>query len=190
MVWVEVGVGGREKFVNNKCIRRWVLKDVFSLIFAVHGEPPIHHGANWPAPITLRVHAGRNATLRCAGVGADSLIRDLEWACRGCAGRPPQQQSVIASYASNEDERRLRRQLPAPLAHARNGVVDGGEDGRVTLSAGRSTNGGDDSFEPPFTLSLSPAVAEDTGEYLCLVNNRKRPNSVIRLLVQGKFEKC
>lgn len=37
------------------------------------------------------------------------------------------------------------------------------------------------------TLSLSPLEADDSGEYRCHVNNRKRPNSVHRLMVQGKL---
>lgn len=37
-----------------------------------------------------------------------------------------------------------------------------------------------------FSIEISPLAAEDSGEYMCLVNNRKRPNVAIRLFVQGK----
>ena len=37
-----------------------------------------------------------------------------------------------------------------------------------------------------FGLSVDPVSAGDSGDYLCLVNNRRRPNAVVRLLVQGK----
>ncbi len=75
------------------------------------------------------------------------------------------------------------------------------EDGRITLAApppprplaqSPSGGGGFSSLPsspplrpPPFSLSLSPARAADSGEYLCLVNKRRRPNAVVRLFVQG-----
>ncbi len=76
------------------------------------------------------------------------------------------------------------------------------EDGRITLAApppsrplAQSSSGGGGGFSslpsspplrpPPFSLSLSPAQSADSGEYLCLVNKRRRPNAVVRLFVQG-----
>ena len=36
-----------------------------------------------------------------------------------------------------------------------------------------------------FAVNIDPVSAGDSGDYVCLVNNRRRPNAVIRLLVQG-----
>ena len=37
-----------------------------------------------------------------------------------------------------------------------------------------------------FGLRIDPVSAGDSGDYLCLVNNRRRPDAVVRLLVQGR----
>lgn len=37
-----------------------------------------------------------------------------------------------------------------------------------------------------FGLSFHPAKAEDSGDYICLVNSRPKPDAVVRLVVQGK----
>lgn len=36
-----------------------------------------------------------------------------------------------------------------------------------------------------FGLSFHPAKAEDSGDYVCLVNSRPKPDAVVRLIVQG-----
>ena len=36
-----------------------------------------------------------------------------------------------------------------------------------------------------FDVNIDPVSAGDSGDYVCLVNNRRRPNAVVRLLVQG-----
>lgn len=38
-----------------------------------------------------------------------------------------------------------------------------------------------------FSLLFHPALASDTAEYICLVNDRHSPEAIIDLLVQGKF---
>lgn len=38
-----------------------------------------------------------------------------------------------------------------------------------------------------FALVLHPALAEDSGDYICLVNSRPAPDGVVRLIVQGSF---
>ncbi|PNF40692.1 hypothetical protein B7P43_G02185, partial [Cryptotermes secundus] len=40
-----------------------------------------------------------------------------------------------------------------------------------------------------FSLHFHPVTAEDSAEYSCLVNNRPKPEAVVRLVVQGKFNK-
>lgn len=37
-----------------------------------------------------------------------------------------------------------------------------------------------------FSLLFHPALASDTAEYICLVNDRHSPEAIIDLLVQGK----
>ena len=39
------------------------------------------------------------------------------------------------------------------------------------------------------SLGISPLEPQDSGEYLCLVNNRKKPQSTVKLLVQGRNAK-
>lgn len=38
-----------------------------------------------------------------------------------------------------------------------------------------------------FSLLFHPALASDTAEYICLVNDRHSPEAIIDLLVQGKL---
>jgi receptor-type tyrosine-protein phosphatase gamma len=37
-----------------------------------------------------------------------------------------------------------------------------------------------------FALHFHPVTAEDSAEYSCLVNNRPKPEAIVRLIVQGK----
>lgn len=36
-----------------------------------------------------------------------------------------------------------------------------------------------------YALQIHPVLAEDTGEYICLVNNRPTPEEIVKLVVQG-----
>jgi hypothetical protein len=40
-----------------------------------------------------------------------------------------------------------------------------------------------------FGLSFHPAIAEDSGDYVCLVNSRPKPDGIVRLIVQGTSQK-
>lgn len=40
-------------------------------------------------------------------------------------------------------------------------------------------------LQDTFGLSFHPAVAEDSGNYICLVNSRPKPDALVRLIVQG-----
>lgn len=40
-----------------------------------------------------------------------------------------------------------------------------------------------------YGLSFHPADGEDSGDYICLVNNRPKPDALVRLIVQGKCNK-
>ena len=62
--------------------------------------------------------------------------------------------------------------------------ADEGDNSSVVISEGLA-----DRIAVPrgaFGLRIDPVSAGDSGDYLCLVNNRRRPNAVFRLLVQGK----
>lgn len=37
-----------------------------------------------------------------------------------------------------------------------------------------------------FALHFQPVRAEDSGDYVCLVNSRPKPDAIVRLIVQGK----
>lgn len=39
-----------------------------------------------------------------------------------------------------------------------------------------------------FSLHFNPTMSEDTGEYICLVNDRHSPEEIIDLLVQGEYQ--
>lgn len=39
-----------------------------------------------------------------------------------------------------------------------------------------------------YGLNFHPVMAGDTGEFKCLVNNRPLPESITKLIVQGKAE--
>lgn len=41
-----------------------------------------------------------------------------------------------------------------------------------------------------YGLTFHPARAEDSGDYVCLVNSWPKPDAVVRLIVQGEFNKC
>ncbi|XP_033611696.1 uncharacterized protein LOC111875417 [Cryptotermes secundus] len=41
-----------------------------------------------------------------------------------------------------------------------------------------------------FSLHFHPVTAEDSAEYSCLVNNRPKPEAVVRLVVQGDHIWC
>ncbi|KAK4871888.1 hypothetical protein RN001_016012 [Aquatica leii] len=40
-------------------------------------------------------------------------------------------------------------------------------------------------IQDSFGLSFHPAMAEDSGDYICLVNSRPKPDALVRLIVQG-----
>ncbi|KAF5274564.1 hypothetical protein FQA39_LY07176 [Lamprigera yunnana] len=40
-------------------------------------------------------------------------------------------------------------------------------------------------LQDSFGLSFHPAMADDSGDYICLVNSRPKPEAVVRLIVQG-----
>ena len=47
---------------------------------------------------TVYREAGQNASLACGGVNANTLVRRLEWLCRGCRSASPSHETTIASF--------------------------------------------------------------------------------------------
>ena len=169
----------------------------FSCSLSVHDAITHHHGhggspppPGWPETEIVLVRAGRPVALRCDGLGPDSLVRGLEWICSGCGGdrsSSPSHEATVAEFVSSSHEKEKKdaavvvdpRRPVAPASHLDSDAK------RVRLSLARNSGGGGVG-PPPFALTLSPAVASDSGEYRCMVNGRRKPNSVVRLLVQGK----
>ena len=53
--------------------------------------------ANSPSRTVYR-EAGQNASLACGGVNANTLVRRLEWLCRGCRSSSPSHETTIAAF--------------------------------------------------------------------------------------------
>ena len=47
---------------------------------------------------TVYREAGQNASLACGGVNANTLVRRLEWLCRGCRSSSPSHETTIAAF--------------------------------------------------------------------------------------------
>lgn len=103
--------------------------------------------------------AGTFVNLTCPGVSELSLISALEWRCQGCK----------ASEASPASSAPLKMVEYADSAAV---VWHGSE--RLALDA------------QSYALQFKPVRHHDGGEYSCLVNERRRPDAVIHLIVQGK----
>lgn len=106
--------------------------------------------------------AGTNITLACPGVSPGTYIYLVEWKCLGCAcpGCP---------NPNGEGSRILRYNDKLTRWDG-----DDEENPRRALS-----------FDQ-FGLQLAPVRAADSGTYLCLLNNRREPDSPMILTVEGE----
>lgn len=107
--------------------------------------------------------AGTNMTLACPGLSPTSYVYLVEWKCIGCkcTGCPD---------PNGEGTRILRfnNELTRWDTASREEVA------RRTLDIRN------------YGLKFEPVSAEDTGTYLCLINNRREPDAPLQLTVEGK----
>ncbi len=101
-------------------------------------------------------------TLRCRGVNEHSLVRRLEWICKGCRSTSSSHETTVVLFK-------------AVAAEASNGSIEVDPALEARSSLGPKA----------FSVDIDPVEAGDSGDYVCLVNNRRKPNAFVRLLVQG-----
>ena len=119
-----------------------------------------HHDENEPRVLA---RAGTNMTLACPGLTQSSYVYLVEWRCIGCkcTGCPD---------PNGEGTRILRfnNELTRWDTAAKDEVA------RRTLDIRN------------YGLKFGPVSAEDTGMYLCLINNRREPDALLQLTVEGR----
>ena len=109
----------------------------------------------------VTARAGTNITLACPGVTPTSYIYLVEWKCVGCQCRS-------CPNPNGEGSRLLRFNDKLTRWDEEDAVS------RRTLD-----------FDL-FGLKFEPVKAADSGTYLCLLNNRRVPDTPIILTVQGR----
>lgn len=110
----------------------------------------------------MMARAGSNITLACPGVSPTSYIYLVEWRCVGCKCRG-------CPNPNGEGFRILRFNDKLTKWDE----SDGGEASRRKLEFER------------YGLRFEPVTSDDSGTYLCLLNNRQAPDSPVVLTVQG-----
>lgn len=119
---------------------------------------------------TVVVKAGTFVNLTCPGVSELSLISALEWRCQGCnVGAAGPAGAGGRSATSSESSAPLKL-----VEYANNAAVVWHNSERMSLDA------------QSYALQFNPVRHYDHGEYSCLVNERRRPDAVVHLVVQGK----
>ena len=110
----------------------------------------------------MLARAGTNMTLACPGLSPTSYVYLVEWKCLGC-------KCTGCPNPNGEGTRILRfnDELTRWDTAARDEVQ------RRTLDI-RS-----------YGLQFGPVKAEDSGTYLCLINNRREPDALLELTVEG-----
>lgn len=118
------------------------------------------------------VTAGKNLTLACPGVNEHSLIDTLSWKrsqqtiVKFVNGMPMVQNQRVsfwcleANFCGIEDIFDLKYFSHPP---------------QISLLADN------------YSLFFNKALSSDTGEYSCIINDRHSPESIIDLLIQGKY---
>ena len=114
------------------------------------------------------VRAGQNVNISCPGVNELSLVSDLEWRCQGCG---------YNKTTNNKDG-----QATDSSASAVKLVEYGGNSDAIVVWHNSDRLSLD---SQSYALVLNPVRHYDHGEYTCLVNERRRPDAIINLIVQG-----
>lgn len=138
------------------------------------GEPPasathpkLHHRGIEENVARVLARAGTNMTLACPGLTPTSYVYLVEWKCIGCkcTGCPD---------PNGEGTRILRfnNELTRWDTAAKDEVA------RRTLDIRN------------YGLKFGPVSAEDSGTYLCLINNRREPDALLELTVEGEAFKA
>ncbi len=106
--------------------------------------------------------AGTNMTLACPGLTPTSYVYLVEWKCVGCkcTGCPDPNGEGTRILRFNNELTRWDTASEDEVA-------------RRTLDTGS------------YGLRFGPVAAEDTGSYLCLINNRREPDASLELTVEG-----
>lgn len=129
------------------------------------------------------VKAGHSINLTCPGVSELSLISALEWRCQGCNlpsstttsshnnnnNSPSSNRSGSGTSSNNGETSAIKL-----VEYGNNAVVVWNNQDRMSLDS------------QTYALQFFPVRHYDTGEYTCLVNERRRPDTIIHLIVQGK----
>ena len=106
--------------------------------------------------------AGTNMTLACPGLSPTSYVYLVEWKCAGCkcTGCPdPNGEGMRILRYNNE----LTRWDTANRDEVERRSLD----------------------IKNYGLKFGPVTAEDSGTYLCLINNRREPDALLQLTVEG-----
>ncbi|KZS07421.1 Uncharacterized protein APZ42_028860, partial [Daphnia magna] len=128
---------------------------------------------------TVVVKAGHSVNLTCPGVSELSLISALEWRCQGCNLAPSTSSSSSSSLASMNGTRNSagggshgETSAVKLVEYSNNAVVVWNNQDRMSLDS------------QTYALLFFPVRHYDHGEYTCLVNERRRPDTIIHLVVQ------
>ena len=118
------------------------------------------------------VKAGTDVNVSCPGISELSLISSLEWRCQGC-NLPAA--AAAASNASGASSRNSNSVDAVKLVdYTNNAVVIWNNKERLSLDT------------QTYGLQFNPVRNWDDGEYFCLANDRRRPDAIIHLVVQGR----
>ena len=118
---------------------------------------------------TVVVRAGLAVNLTCPGTSELSLVSTLEWRCQGCnsSTSPSLPSSGRTGHSADPSSIKL-------VEYGNNAVVVWHNRERMSLDTHN------------YALRFDPVRISDHGEYSCLVNERRRPEAIVHLVVQGK----
>lgn len=123
------------------------------------------------------VKAGQSINLTCPGVSELSLISALEWRCQGCNLPSTTTVSSNATRTPTSGHNNGETSAIKLVEYGNNAEVVWNNQDRMSLDS------------QTYALQFFPVRHYDTGEYTCLVNERRRPDTIIHLVVQGIYSK-